>query len=43
MKHLIVQLIIMLQRAEVRRSPAFIRAVDRVCVWLARPFFPRKA
>lgn len=35
MKRLAVQLIIVLQRVSRGRSPA----VDRVCFWLARPFF----
>ena len=39
MKRLVVQLIILLQRASRGRSPAFVRSVDRVCLWLARPFF----
>ena len=39
MKHLVAQLIIVLQRVSRRRSPSFVRSVDRVCLWLARPFF----
>ena len=38
MKHLVINIIIALQRLSLRVRPGFARRLDRVCLWLARCF-----